>query len=129
MSFRQAAAVAALVLLAGCAGTEGQIYGSGVGVGALLEFFTGTPIDQAGQLRAAAATIEAAETAPVDQPVAWKSDRNSGAVTALAAAFTDPAGRNCRLLRQEMAPAFRREVLACRTPDGIWMVTEPSQDL
>jgi surface antigen len=121
--------MAAVAMLAGCAGSQGQIYGSGVGVSALLEFFSGTPIDVPGQLRAAAATIEAAETAPVDQPVVWKSDRNAGAVTPLAAGFTDPAGRTCRLLRQELLPAFKREVLACRTQDGTWIVTEPSRDL
>lgn len=108
--------IATLAVLAACNGPVRDVGGSG-GSPANFSFRSD---DQH-----ALATIAAAEHG---KPATWKVSAESfGTVTPAAVQFADRGGRLCRGLTQARttgAQTMNREVTACHSGDGIWVVTD-----
>ncbi|MDA8232506.1 MAG: hypothetical protein M0006_14315 [Magnetospirillum sp.] len=103
-----------------------QATATGAAMGALVGLAIGSFADPPARVKATAATIQAAETGDVGQPVAWSTDKSSGEVIPTGAAYEDH-GRSCRPLHQESTSrgdTTSRDVIACGTADGMWEVVD-----
>ncbi|MFB2551024.1 hypothetical protein [Ensifer soli] len=134
---RTGGAIAALVLLSGCASTGGarttatlstvstasasQSYIAALQGGVVSRLPGGMTLGNADRQRALEAEYRALEAAPGGQPVTWQSQSVSGSV--VAAAPYQVGSQNCRQYSHTVTSAGQQSVArgaACRNPNGSW---------
>jgi len=109
-------------------GGRGKLVAVAVGAlgGAMLGSSVGSSLDKADRIHAGRA-VQAAETAPIGQPVIWRNPDtgNEGSVTPIREGNDSATGAYCREFQQSVTVGGRTESAygtACRQPDGSWKI-------
>jgi surface antigen len=121
MRLSSLAACAAALLAAGCSSEPEYVWGT-----AAVDV-TGGMWGYESRAKTSRATLEAAETTALHQPVTWEAGDTRGAVVPMSEHYQDIGGRKCRTLRQEATrdgTTRARNVTACRQVDGTWIVSD-----
>jgi surface antigen len=113
-------------LLAAALGGKGPGIAAGTILGGLIGGAIGDRLDAADRQRANAAAMQALESVPSGQSVAWRNpdSGNTGVVTPVRT-YQTPSGQYCREYTQTITIGGERHQsygTACREPDGSWRI-------
>jgi surface antigen len=107
---------------------KGQLAATGAGVllGGFIGHQIGKSLDSRDRSAMAYTQRQALETAPSNQPVAWRNpDSGNSGYTVPQAAYQNTSGQYCREFNQTVNVGGQSESAygtACRQPDGTWKI-------